>query len=106
MILAHHNMAHWLWKGIADSTKGWIITTKQTVVGLPGLQQPEDQIQVDARQWAWDEVTNVLLEGEEEQADADMTTQQKRQDTWAVNWDKGLLILKFTRPNNRCKLYL
>jgi hypothetical protein len=44
--------------------------------GAPGpalaLQQPEDQI--NAWQRAWDEVTNLHLEGEEVQAEADMTT--------------------------------
>jgi hypothetical protein len=43
-ILAHHNMAQLLWKGMEDSTNGWIIVTEQTVVGLQGLQQPEEQI--------------------------------------------------------------
>jgi hypothetical protein len=71
-ILAHHNMAHQLWKGIKDSTNGWIIVTEQKEEGIQafqGLQQPEEQI--NAWQQAWDEVTDELLEGEEVQADAD-----------------------------------
>jgi hypothetical protein len=51
------------------------------VTGLQGLPQPEDQI--DAwPQRAWDEVTDMTLESEEEQADTD--TQRKRPDAWAV----------------------
>jgi hypothetical protein len=70
------------------------------VAGLQGLQQPEDQI--DAWQWAWDEVTNLHLEGEEVQADSDMAVQRKRPDAWAVSWEKlCLLILEFTRLNKR-----
>jgi hypothetical protein len=44
LIWAHHNLAQPLWKGIEDSTNGWIIITEQTVAGLQGLLQPEDQI--------------------------------------------------------------
>ncbi len=42
-ILAHHNLAQRLWKGIRvrDASKGWIITVEQTMAGLQGLQQPE-----------------------------------------------------------------
>jgi hypothetical protein len=55
--------------------------------GLQSLPQPADQ-----------------MEGEEEQADADPTTQRKRPDAWAVSWDKWiLLILEFTRSNDRCE---
>ena len=39
-IRAHHNLAHRLWKGIRDASKGWIITVEQTVAGLQGMQQP------------------------------------------------------------------
>ncbi len=45
---------------------------QQTVAGLQGLLQPEEQ--VDAWQRAWDEV-NVHLEDEEMQANADMAAQ-------------------------------
>jgi ribonuclease HI len=101
-IRAHHNMAHRLWKGIEDSTNEWIIVTEQTVEGLQGLPQPEEQI--DAWQRAWDEVTNELLEGEEGPADADTAVRRKRPDAWAVSWKKRrLLILEFTRPNDRCE---
>ena len=41
---------------------------EQTVAGRQGLQQPADQI--DEWQRAWDEVTDMYLEGEEEQADS------------------------------------
>ncbi len=50
-IRAHHNLAQRLWKGIRDASKGWIITTEQTVAGLKGLvaglqglPQPEELI--------------------------------------------------------------
>jgi hypothetical protein len=81
-IRAHHNMAQSLWKGIKDSTKGWTIITEQTVEGLQGLQQQEEQI--DAWQLAWDEVDDLHLEGKEVQADANIAAQLKRQDAWAV----------------------
>jgi ribonuclease HI len=104
-IRAHHNMAQRLWKGIKDSTTGWTIVTEQTVAGLQGLPQPEEQI--DAWQRAWDEVDDMHLEGEEVQADADMAAQRKRPDAWAVSWEKRrLLILEFTRPNDRGELSL
>ncbi len=79
----HTEESHWrtcsrLWKGIEDSTQGWTICVEQTVEGLQGLPQPEDQIDSIV---AWDEVTDMHLEGEEMQANADMT----RQDAWAVS---------------------
>ena len=61
-VRAHHNMAHRLWKGIQASTKGWVIAIEQTVAGLQGLPQPEARL--DEWQRAWDEVTDVHLEGE------------------------------------------
>jgi hypothetical protein len=36
-------MAHLLWNGIEDSTKGGTIVTEQTVAGLQGLPRPEEQ---------------------------------------------------------------
>ena len=62
ILWAHHNMAQRLWKGIKDATKGWTIVTEQTVAGLQGLPQPEEQI--DAWQLALDEVYDLHLEGE------------------------------------------
>ena len=104
-IRAHHTMAHRLWTGILNFTKGWTIAIEQTVAGLQGLPQPENRI--DDWQRAWDEVADSHLEGEGEQADADAATQRKRPDAWAVSWDKRcLLILEFTRPNDRCELSL
>ena len=104
-IRAHHNMAHRLWKGIQASTKDWVIAIEQTVAGLQGLPQPEARL--DEWQKAWDEVNEVHLEGEGEQSDSDTATQRKRPDAWAVNWVKRcLLILEFTRPNDRCELSL
>ncbi len=44
--------------------------------GAPGLPQPEEQI--DAWQRAWDEVTDLHLEGEEVPADADMASRRRR----------------------------
>jgi hypothetical protein len=52
-------------------------------------------------------MTDVHLEGEDEQTDIDASTQRKRPDAWAVSWTKKcLLILEFTRPNDRCALTL
>jgi hypothetical protein len=76
-------MAQLLWKGNKDSTKGWTIVTEQTVSGLQGLQQPEEQLEV--RKWAWDEVNDLHLKGEEAQADTNMAAQRKRLDAWAVS---------------------
>ena len=104
-IRAHHNMAHRLWKGIQAFTKGWVIAIEQTVAGLQGLPQPEARL--DEWQRAWDEVQDAHLEGEGERNDSDAATQRKRPDAWAVSWDKRcLLILEFTRPNDRCELSL
>ena len=99
-IKAHHNIAKRLWQGIRAVTKGWVITTEQTVEGLLGLPQPEEQI--DVWQRAWDELTDVDLEGEGWDTDAEAAIQRKRPDAWAVHWGKrNLLILEFTRPNDR-----
>jgi hypothetical protein len=82
-------------------TKEWVITTEQTVEGLLGLPQPEGQI--DEWQRAWDELTDVHLEGEGWETDAATAIQRKRPDAWAVHWGKrNLFILEFTRPNDRC----
>ena len=94
-----------LWQGIRAAAKGWVITTEQTVAGLQGLPQPAERI--DDWQRAWDEMTDVHLEGEDQKTDIDAATQRKRPDAWAVSWDKKcLLILEFTRPNDRCALAL
>ncbi len=70
-----------------------------------GLPQPEARL--DEWQRAWDEVTGVHLEGEGEHSDTDAATQWKRPDAWAIRWDKWcLLLLEFTRPNDRCELSL
>ena len=104
-IRAHHNIAKRLWQGIRAAAKGWVITTEQTVAGLQGLPQPAERI--DDWQRAWDEMTDVHLEGEGWETDIDAATQRKRPDAWAVSWDKKcLLILEFTRPNDRCALAL
>ncbi len=88
-----------------DSTRDWTIVKEQTVAGLQGLQQQEEQI--GAWQRAWDEVDDLHLEGEEVQADADMAARQKRPDAWAVSWEKRrLLILEFTLANDRGELSL
>jgi ribonuclease HI len=101
-IRAHHNMAHRLWDGIQASTNGWVIAVEQTVAGLQGL--PQTEARLDEWQRAWDEVADAHLEGEEELNDTDRAIQRKRPDAWAVNWDKRrLLILEFTRPNDRCE---
>ena len=83
MIWAHHNLAHRLWKGIRDASKGWIITVEQTVAGLQGLPQPEALI--DAWQRAWDEITDMELDGEGEHTDADAVAPRKQPDAWAVH---------------------
>jgi hypothetical protein len=98
-------MAQRLWKGITDFTNGWIIIAEQTVAGLQGLPQPEDRI----AEWqsAWDEMTDLHLEGEEVQADVDRAAYRKRPDAWAVSWEnRRLLILEFTRPNDKGELSL
>ena len=52
---------------------------------------------------AWDELTDVHLEGEGWETDATTAIQRKRPDAWAVHWGKrNLFILEFTRPNDRC----
>jgi hypothetical protein len=61
-IRAHHNIAQRLWKGIKEASRGWTIVTEQTVAGLLGLPQPEDQM--GEWQLAWDEMDNWHLEGE------------------------------------------
>jgi hypothetical protein len=102
-IRAHHNLAQTLWKGILGATKQWVITVEQTVSGLLGLAQPEEH--TDVWQRAWDEISDLDLEGEGdgELADVEAGIQRKRPDAWAVNWDKRcVLILEFTRPNDRC----
>ena len=71
-ILAHHNLAQRLWNGIRDASKGWIITTEQTVASLQGLQgllQPQELIP----EWhsALDELADLLLVGEGEDMDTD-----------------------------------
>jgi hypothetical protein len=72
------------------------------VAGLQGL--PQTEARLDEWQRAWDEVADAHLEGEEELNDTDRAIQRKRPDAWAVNWDKRhLLILEFTRPNDRCE---
>jgi hypothetical protein len=104
-IRAHHNIAQRLWKGIKDVSRGWTIVTEQTVEGLLGLPQPEDGMSEWQR--AWDEMEDMHLEGEGEAVDADAAFRRKRPDAWAVSWDKRyLLILEFTRPNDRCALSL
>ncbi len=52
-------------------------------------------------------MNHLHLEGEEANADADMTAQRTRPDAWSVSWGKRwLLILEFNRPNDRCELSL
>jgi len=102
-IRAHHNLAHRLWKGISDASKKFHICVEQTVDGLRGLPQPEDQI----KEWqqALDELTDVQLEVQEE--DTEGIIQRKRPDAWAVSWGgRCLLIMEFTRPNDRGELSL
>ena len=75
------------------------------MAGLQGLPQPEDRIAEWQR--AWDEMTDRHLEGEEVQAEDDMAAHRKRPDAWAVSWkNRRLLILEFTRPNDRGELSL
>ena len=102
-IRAHHNLAQMLWKGISVATKQWVVAVEHTVSGLLGLAQPEEHI--DVWQRAWDEITDLDLEGGEdsELAVAEAEFKRKRPDAWAVNWDKRcVFILEFTRPNDRC----
>jgi hypothetical protein len=107
-IRAHHNLAQRLWKGIRDASKGWIITTEQTVAGLQGLQGlPQPQELIPEWHRALDELADLLLVGEGEDMDTDVMIQRKRQDAWAIHWGKRCLyILEFTRPNDRDALAL
>ncbi len=52
------------------------------MAGLQGLPQPAKSI--NDWQLAWDELTDVDLEGEDQQTDIDAATQRKRPDAWAV----------------------
>ena len=53
----------------------------------------------------WDELSDVQLEVQEE--DTEGRIQRKRPDAWAVNWEEQcLLIMEFTRPNDRGELSL
>jgi hypothetical protein len=93
-------MEEWVEWGIRDASKGWIITTEQTVAGLQSLPQPEKFIPEWQR--AWDKLTDLKLDGEGEDMDTYTMIQRKRQDAWAVHWGKCcLFILEFTRPNDR-----
>ncbi len=99
------NFAQRRWKGIRDASKGWIITAKQIVAGLQGLPQPEELIPEWQR--AWDELTDLMLDGEGEDMDSDVMIQRKRPDAWAIHWGKRcLFILEFTRLNDRDTLAL
>ncbi len=60
-IQAHHTMAMPLWQGLMAAAKGWVINTEQTVAGLQGLPQPAEGM--DDWQRAWDEMTEVHVEG-------------------------------------------
>ena len=72
---------------------------EQTVDGLLGLPQPEEQ-RSEWRQRAWDELSDVQLEVQEE--DTEGRIHRKRPDAWALNWEKRrLLIMEFMRPNDR-----
>ena len=76
---------------------------EQTVDGLLGFPQPEEQ----RSEWqlAWDELSDVQLEAQEE--DKEGRIQRKQPDAWAVNWEElCLLIMEFTRPNDRGELSL
>ncbi len=79
---AHHILVQRLWKGIRDASKGWIITTEKTVAGLQGLPQPDEFIPEWQR--AWDELTDLKLNGEGEDMDTDTIIQRKRPDAWAT----------------------
>ncbi len=82
-IRAHHTLAQRLWKGISDASKHFHICVEQTVDGLRGLPQPEEQI--EEWQLAWDELTDVQLRVQE--GDTEGGIQRKRPDAWAVNWE-------------------
>ncbi len=51
---------------------------EQTVAGLQGLPQPAERI--GDWQRAWDEMTDIHLEGEGWETDIDAATQRKRPD--------------------------
>ncbi len=80
-IRAHHNLAQRLWKGISDAFKQCHICVEQTVDGLRGLQQPEEQIQ--EWQLVWDELTDVQQEVQE--GDTEGGIQRKQPDALTCN---------------------
>jgi hypothetical protein len=78
------------------AAKEWAPTVEQTVV----------EELITEWQRAWDELTDLHQDGVGEHTDTDAMTQRKRPDAWAVgaavHWGKRcLLILEFTRPNDR-----
>ena len=90
-IRAHHNLAHRLWKGILEASKKFHICveqSQQTVDGLLGLPQPEEQ----RSEWqrAWDELSDLRLEVQEE--DTEGRIQRKRPDAWAVTGRNGVFL--------------
>ena len=80
-IRAHHNLAHRLWKDISDATKNIHICVEQTVDGLRGLPQPdslpEDSERIPEWQRAWDELSDIQLEVQEEDTDGIIQTARR-----------------------------
>ena len=77
----HHNLAQFLWKGISDASKKWVVIVEQTVECLLGLAPPAEHI--DSWQRAWDEISDLDLQGGEEgdQVDSGAETRRKRADS-------------------------
>ena len=62
---------------------------EQTGDGLLGFLQPEGQHSEWQR--AWEELSEVQLEVQEE--DTEERIQRKRPDAWAVNWEERRLLI-------------
>ena len=71
-IRAHHNLAHRLWEGILEASKKLHICVELTVDGLLGFPQPEEQ----RLEWqrAWDELSDLRLEVQEEDTEGNGQT--------------------------------
>ena len=84
-----------------NAAKKWVVVVEQTVEGLLGLAPPEKHINSWKR--AWDKISDLDLEGEEDgdQVDSGAETRRRRPDAWPVNRDqRRLIIWEFTRPND------
>ena len=72
---------------------------------LCSTSNPQPEERIPEWQRAWDELSIIQLEVQEE--DTDEIIQRKRPDAFAISWEElCLLIIEFTRPNDRGELFL